>query len=165
MSLRPSATVLVTIVTQLLFAARADAQSGASVDRAGWIAGCWARTTPTSTVEEQWMAPRGGTMLGISRTVVNGAVREYEFLRIFAAYDTLVYAATPSGQAYSEFRSISVGARDIVFENLKHDFPQRIGYKAIGRDSIVAFIEGPRGGANRRIEFPYARAKCPEGTP
>lgn len=150
--------------TQLLLAGAVDAQSNQSIDRVGWIAGCWMRTTSTSTVEEQWMAPRGGALLGMSRTVANGVVREYEFLRIFFAGDTLVYAATPSGQAYSEFRSISIGARDIVFENLKHDFPQRIGYKAIGRDSIIAFIEGPRGGANRRIEFPYVRTACPGAT-
>ena len=129
------------------------------------MAGCWARTTATSVVEEQWMAPRGGTLLGISRTTANGAVREYEYLRIFANGDTLVYAAAPSGQAYTEFRSKTIDAREIVFENLKHDFPQRIGYKAGSRDSLLAYIEGPNGGTTRRINFLLVRATCPGSVP
>lgn len=157
--------VLASLVMQGLVAATANAQTTSATTRVGWIAGCWTRTTATSTIEEQWMVPRGGALIGMSRTTVNGAVREYEFLRIFAAGDTLVYAATPSGQTYTEFRSINIGAREVTFENLKHDFPQRIGYKAVGRDSLIAFIEGPSGGKVRHIDYPYARAACPSATP
>lgn len=157
--------ILANATTLSLAANVVHAQSTGPSDRVSWMAGCWIRMTATSVIEEQWMAPRAGALIGMSRTTANGAVREYEFLRVFAAGDTLVYAATPSGQSYTEFRSIHVGASAVTFENLKHDFPQRIGYKALGRDSLVAFIEGPRGGTNRRIEYPYTRAKCPDGTP
>lgn len=170
MSPRLCRLVIPTIfIAQFLLAhgarAQASTPAGTSSNRVGWIAGCWTRATATATIEEQWMVPRGGALIGMSRTTANGAVREYEFLRIFAAGDTLVYAATPSGQAYSEFRSVTVGAREVVFENLKHDFPQRIGYKALGRDSLLAYIEGPSGGKTRRIDYPYVRAACPNATP
>src|SRR5688500_13487839 len=48
-----------------------------------WLAGCWERRTPETTVSEQWMQPQGGLMPGMSRTVRNGKAVEFEFLRIF----------------------------------------------------------------------------------
>ncbi len=160
-----------TLAVLLVASSVAGAQSAPSVDastpadRLSWMSGCWSRTNGATIVEEQWMSPRGGTLLGTGRTTVNGRTREYEFLRVFTAGDTLVYGSIPSGQTYAEFSAKSVGERDIVFENLQHDFPQRIGYRAVGTDSLVAFIEGPRGGSIRRIEFPYRRATCPTSPP
>lgn len=107
------------------------------------------------------MSPRGGMMLGVGRTMAGGSVREYEFLRVFAAGDTLVYGSIPSRQSYAEFREKTITDREVIFENLAHDFPQRIGYRSSGSDSLIAFIEGPRAGTVRRIEYPYARTPCP----
>jgi len=159
----PVPSALITLYLSL--ASAGAAQEGAPSERIGWLSGCWSRTTAISVVEEQWMAPRGGTLLGMSRTTTNGAVREYEHLRIFTKGDTLVYAASPSGQAYTEFRSKTIDAREIVFENLNHDYPQRIGYKSISRDSPLAYIEGPNGGTTRRINFPLVRTACPGAAP
>src|SRR5688572_22083680 len=148
-------------VTLLLLAAPAAAQS--PLDRLAWLGGCWRRTAGGGavTIEEQWMAPRGGAMLGVSRTVRNGAVAEYEFLRIFAAGDTLVYDALPSGQARTEFRAHPAGdGAEVVFSNPAHDFPQRVAYRRVGADSIVARIEGTRGGQARAISFPFRRVAC-----
>ena len=48
-----------------------------------------------------------------------------------------------------------------MFENAAHDFPQRVGYRVAGGDSLLAWIEGTRDGQVRRIEFPYRRVACP----
>lgn len=101
-------------------------------------------------------------MLGVSRTVNAGNVREFEQLRIFTVGDTIVYGALPSRQSYSEFRTTTVREREVVFEDLKHDFPQRIGYRAAG-DSLLAYIEGSQGASTRRIPFAYVRTSCPDG--
>jgi hypothetical protein len=147
----------------LLVAVPAAAQS--PLDRLAWLGGCWQRSAGGGavTIEEQWMAPRGGAMLGVSRTVRNGAVAEYEFLRIFAAGDTLVYDALPSGQTRTEFRAAPAAGdgAEVVFANPAHDFPQRVAYRRVGADSIVARIEGTRGGQARTISFPYRRVACP----
>lgn len=139
----------------------AESQPPARVDRLAFMAGCWHRTTASTVVEEQWMSPRGGIMMGLGRTTAGGSVREYEFLRVFAAGDTLVYGSIPSRQSYAEFREKTLTDREVVFENLAHDFPQRIGYRSSGSDSLIAFIEGPRNGTVRRIEYPYSRTTCP----
>jgi uncharacterized protein DUF6265 len=53
-----------------------------TVDRVAWLQGCWRSTRGEATVEEQWMAPRGGTMLGMGRTVRGGTLVEYELVLI-----------------------------------------------------------------------------------
>ncbi|HJV41052.1 DUF6265 family protein, partial [Caulobacter sp.] len=58
------------------------------IDKLAFMAGCWTLTWPNGTkIEEQWLAPAGGTMLGMSRSVRDGKLREYEFMRIVPAAD------------------------------------------------------------------------------
>ena len=166
---RPLSLLALAALMTLPAAASARAQTPSQppartpADTLAWLAGCWRSATGSAVVEEQWMAPAGGVLLGTGRTVAGGRVRSFEFLRIFAAGDTLVYAATPSGQAYTEFRAKRVGPGEILFENPAHDFPQRVGYRRSGGDSLVAYIEGERGGVPRRMAFPYARVACGGG--
>ena len=110
-------------------------------------------------VEEQWMAPRGGAMLGAGRTVQGGRLVEHEFVVIREDSGRLVYEARPSGQPPAAFPAREVTPRSVVFENLQHDFPQRIGYSRED-DGVLAWIEGPRNGQTRRVEFSYRRASC-----
>jgi hypothetical protein len=150
---------LTVAVFSLVSAASALAQSASPVDTLRWMSGCWTLSRGTRVTDEMWMVPRGGVMLGVARTVNSGQLRETEFSRIFAAQDTLVYAASPSGQAGAQFRSKKVAPGEVVFENLAHDFPKRIGYRAVPPDSLHAYIEGATEG-ERRIWYRFVRATC-----
>ncbi|GLC24725.1 DUF6265 family protein [Roseisolibacter agri] len=134
----------------------------------GWLAGCWERRDGATLVEEQWSAPRGGTMLGTARTTRGDTLREWETTRLYDAPDgALVYAANPSGQTPTEFRMARPATATpatwsaLAFENRAHDFPQVIRYRAVGRDSLLAQIEGPRGGQTRTVDYPMRRVPCP----
>ena len=99
-------------------------------------------------------------MPGISRTVANGKTIEYEFVLIrMEASGDIVYVAKPSGQAEVTFKLVSVSKTEVVFENLNHDFPQRIRYALQTDGSLIAAIEGIQGGKLRRVTFPYHRTK------
>jgi len=133
-----------------------------AIDQVGWLAGCWELRTPARLTIEMWMPPAGGMMLGASRTTVGERVREFEHLQLVAHGDTLVYTATPSGQAQSSFRSVvPVMTDELVVENPAHDFPTRIRYRRIGTDSLVARVEGPgQGGSMRGFDLPLRRVRC-----
>jgi hypothetical protein len=131
--------------------------------RLAWLAGCWENRGPRNLIEEQWMAPRGGTMLGMARTTRADSLVEFEQLRIVERDDRLVYMAQPSGQSLTEFTSTELGDSVVVFANPAHDFPQRIIYRRIGTDAIQARIEGTMQGKARGIDFPYRRTACPDG--
>ncbi len=105
------------------------------------------------------MAPLGGTMLGMSRTVRGGTTREYEFLQIRDVDGALAYIARPSGQAEATFRVKTLSASEVIFEDPAHDFPQRIIYRRNDDGSLTARIEGTMNGQARGVDFPYTRCQ------
>ena len=134
-------------------------QPPAGIERLAWLQGCWSLTTAQREVEEYWMAPKGTSMLGIGRTTRGGVLADYEMTLIRQTEDRLVFEAHPANQPMAFFHSIDVSPSRIVFENPKHDFPQRIGYERKG-NTLLAWIEGTENGKARRVEFPYLRTSC-----
>lgn len=158
-------TAALVLLAYPTFTNTANGQAAAR-DGLPWLVGCWRMETPTRVVEEMWMPARGGVMLGIGRTVRLGtparadSVTSFEFVRLYARSDTLVFAAAPSGQPPSEFVNTKRSADEAVFENPAHDFPQRVIYKSISADSLQARVEGSIGGGERSQAFGYRRVAC-----
>ena len=154
--------LLRAVVVLAVLAGPAAAQRVGVVSRLAWIGGCWQRTARNGQIiDEQWMAPKAETMLGMSRTVRGDSLIEYEQLRIGERAGKAVYFAVPVRQTPSEFTAASVNDTLVVFENPQHDFPQRIIYRKRGADSLIARIEGTSNGTARGIDFPYAKTRCP----
>ena len=147
------------LATLILTLALGQLAPRTTVDRVIWLQGCWAMDSNGRLVEEHWLAPRASSMLGVGRTTRGTTLVDYEMVLIRERGDQLAYEAHPANQQPAVFMSTSIGERSIVFENLKHDFPQRVGYERRG-DRLTAWIEGPQNGQTRRIEFAYERVPC-----
>jgi hypothetical protein len=132
---------------------------GSGVQRLAWLQGCWAIDTPERSVEEQWMAPRAGSLLGMSRTVRGGRLVAHESVIVRERGDRFEYEVSPSGRPATVFTSTEIGDSSVVFENLQHDFPQRVGYARRGA-SLDAWIEGPLKGQTKRVDYAYQRVAC-----
>ena len=132
----------------------------ASLDQLAWMAGCWRQQSSGRVVDEMWMAPSGGAMLGVGRTVAKGRAVAHEFMQIREDGGRIAFIARPSGQAEASFALINTGARDVVFENPTHDFPQRVIYRLDG-DTLVGRIEGTQNGKSRSADYPMRRTACP----
>ena len=155
--------LLGTIAGALLpFAFGAPAQTPKpTINDLSFLAGCWEMKTNKREINEQWMKPSGGMMLGIGRTVADGKVREYEFTQIREDKDgTIFYVAKPSGQEEGSFKLVKLQNKEAVFENPEHDFPQRVIYRLQSEGALFARVEGNVKGKNRGIDYPYKRAKC-----
>ncbi len=163
--MRRKALRLMMTIPAVVWSARALAAPAPpvppTVAQLSWLSGCWERRRGPLLVQEQWLEPRGGILLGMSRTTRGDSLVEYEFVRIFARDSTLVFAAQPSGQQPAEFTAYAVVDRRVVFENSAHDFPQRITYAAAAGDSLHASISGISRGQPRTVNFSYGRASCP----
>ena len=148
------------VLVTLLGAPAASQAQGDGLDRVRWLAGCWELRSGNRVVLEMWMPPAGGLMLGASRTTVDGAVREYEQVRITWKDNQLVYTANPSFQAEASFTSVEVSDSGFVVANPAHDFPQRIIYRRRGADAFVARVEGPGPNGPRGFDFAMRRVGC-----
>lgn len=135
-----------------------SAAAAFAAEAPGWLAGSWCGGRGDTRIEEVWLRPGGGLMLGMSRT--GGPRRtEFEHLRIETQGGTLVYQAQPQGRPAVPFTIGRQGADFVEFDNPQHDFPQRIRYQRQG-DQLRAEISGPgRDGQLKTIAFDY-RA-CP----
>ena len=135
-------------------------QAAATTKDVAFFTGCWVFERGGRKVEEHWMAPAGGSLMGLSRTTAGPKTVEYEFLQIRDTADGLVYIAKPSGQAEATFKVASLTAEEVVFENPTHDFPQRIKYRRVGADELHARVEGTRNGKTSGFDLPYKRTNC-----
>ena len=158
---KPSLAPCLLLCTAL-FGMPASAQT--PLERLSWLAGCWARETSVKVEPgsgEQWMAPAGGSMLGLGRTIRGGKTIEHEFMQISQTdAGQLVYTASPSGQPPTRFPLLRQGEGELVFENLQHDFPQRVIYRLAPGGRLHARIEGQRGELLRGIDFAMHRVAC-----
>lgn len=121
----PGAGLLMLISVSGL-AAQQAAEPAPALESAAWLAGCWSAVSPDgqNAAEEQWMAPRGGLMVGMARSVRGGTARGYELLTLRVGEDGgLVYRAAPSGQTVTDFAGRSVRPGHLEFANAEHDFP------------------------------------------
>lgn len=143
-----------------LWASAAFAAPG-QVAQLAWLQGCWRAPDAEAGSVEQWTAPAGGTMLGLSRTVKGGKTVAHEFLQIReTAPGKLAYIAMPSGQATTTFGLAEASASHVVFENAAHDFPQRVIYRRDGDSILNARIEGTVNGKAKGIDFQMQRTSC-----
>lgn len=132
-----------------------------SVNTLGWMTGCWETNDNGRVTTERWAAPTENLMIGTSQTVKNGKTVAFEFLRVFSNAQGMAYIAKPSSaQTETSFAFLRFGEKEVVFENLKHDFPQRIIYKADKADSLFARIEGMQNGKLAGMDIPMKRVKC-----
>ena len=134
-----------------------------TIDRVAFMQGCWEQASERQTIEEQWSAPRGGTMMNFGRTVRDGRLVDYEFVVLREQDGALAYEAHLRQQDPVVFTARTATDVRVVFENPEHDFPKSVGYERTGPDSLLAWIEGPRRGGNRRMDFVYKRVACPGG--
>jgi hypothetical protein len=141
------------LVSALLFAAPLPAQSTS----APWMEGCWA----DGRVQESWTRLRDGTLLGAGLMVRGDAREVSERLRLETARDRMTYIAEPTGQQRTRFPAVTANGDSLVVANADHDFPQRISYRRIGRDTMLVAVTGTEGGTPRGFGLTLVRrADC-----
>jgi hypothetical protein len=114
-----------------------------------WLAGHWCGGDAGSRIEEVWLPEAGGALLGMSRTVREGKVASFEFMRIVDDGGRAGFHVQPNGAPPTVFAQAARGEA--------HDFPNRIEYRREG-EALHAWIAGPgRDGKEMKIRFEYRR--------
>lgn len=124
--------------------------------RVAWLANCWAAEGGEAGSGEQWSVPVGGVMLGMARTIKDGEVASFEFMRIESDDGRLVFIAQPQGGPPVAFPASEVTHDKVVFENPDNDSPQRVIYRLAAPGVLHARIEGTDGA----MDFPLRRVSC-----
>lgn len=132
-----------------------------AIFRLNWLAGDWRLEKSGRLIDEQWMAPAAGVMLGMARTVTKGRVVEFEFRQIREGPGgDLFYVTQPSGQREATYQISSLTETTVVFANLQLDFPQKVSFTLRPDGLLLEAIEGQGpDGQPKRIEEAYQRIR------
>ena len=151
---------MVLMAVSMLALARAAA--AAPLPDLSWLSGDWRRCQADEIVEERWLGPRGGLLIGANLTSSKGKA-SYESLRLAASGETWTYWAAPIGRTPVPFRLVEAGMQRAAFANPEHGFPARIVYWREG-DELLARIEGTIRDKPAAVEWRFAKgtaADCP----
>ena len=141
-----------------VFVPVADGSDHRPLREVAFLAGHWLGESGQVEMEEIWTTPKGGVMLGLHRDVAPGKPAFFEFLRIIEREGVVVYVASPMGSGATEFTLAKIEVNFVVFENLEHDYPQRIVYRRDG-DRLTARIEGEIDGKLEVNEWTWCSAR------
>jgi hypothetical protein len=147
------------ILLLVALATSMQAQVKPSVADLFWLSGCWQGRQGTAVVEEMWSKPAGTTMIGLGRTVKNNQTVSFEFMQFREQNGTLAFLPQPQGGAQVTFPLKESARSKFVFENLSHDFPQRVIYER-KNSLLVASVEGTENGKFSRQEFVMRKVRC-----
>lgn len=125
------------------------------------LEGTWQRSTPDGIAYESWKVKSRHLMLGEGYATKGGGKQVLENLRLFVEDGKTVYEATVPDQNDGKPVHFLLTRSDpqqglFVFENPAHDFPQRISYLLVGKDSLHVQVSASAGAP---LEFGFSRSK------
>jgi hypothetical protein len=130
------------------------------LEKANWFLGEWGNTTKESDFTENWIKKTDSSFTGKSFVLVGKDTVFNENVVLEQKKDSLFYNVSVKDQNESESTSFyltSSTKNQLVFENPKHDFPNKITYTKVTNDSIIAEISGKQYGKEAKESFPMKR--------
>jgi hypothetical protein len=122
--------------------------------------GTWTMKTRRGIICEQWQKKSDRLLSGRSFQVSGTDTSWLENLELSVTGEVITYHSQVNGQNNGKaipFRLTAAKDGQFIFSNPAHDFPQRIIYQFVTKDSIHAWIEGQVNGKERKSDFYYAR--------
>jgi hypothetical protein len=121
-----------------------------------WLTGTWEQKLPDGTVTEIWIKENDSTFSGKSYFVKEKDTIHLETIVLSQKNENLLYIPTVAGQNNDEpvtFKSTLEAENTFTFENPQHDYPQKIVYKKISNDRLIATISGKQQGKQTQESY------------
>jgi hypothetical protein len=151
------ALLVVTCTAALFFS---FTRPGKKIDKALWLTGTWENKTTKGTMYESWKQVSDYELSGKSYIIKEKDTVLLESVQLKEEENQLYYIPTVKNQNNGlpvRFALKRISAKEMVFENPGHDFPQVITYTQWGSDSLVAEISGVRNGQVLKQTFPMKK--------
>ena len=132
-----------------------------NIDKATWFIGEWGNKSKEGELTERWKKVNDSVYFGESYFVVNEKDTVFgEHVNLEDKNGKLSFIVTVPGQNDElpvTFEMTSSSENQIIFENPKHDYPNKIVYNKVGNDSLVAEIFGTKKGKMASEKFLMAK--------
>jgi hypothetical protein len=131
------------------------------LEKMNWLIGNWENKIDEGLLTETWSKENDSTFSGTTYFVINKKDTVHsETIILTQLNNELIYRPTVKGQNNDEpvdFKLSSENKNIFTFENLKHDYPQKIVYKKVNETNLVATISGIQQGKKSSESYPMKK--------
>lgn len=127
-----------------------------------FLLGKWVLETKKGFIYEEWEKVSDTLYIGKSYVKNDEEITPLESIELVKIDNNYFYIPTVINQNEGKpikFKLVSSENETFTFENLEHDFPQRIIYKKSDGKTLYARIEGHNGDFSKGSEFKYKKSE------
>ncbi|HET6243081.1 MAG: hypothetical protein H0V01_09215 [Bacteroidetes bacterium] len=117
-------------------------QNKEAMNKMSWIEGEWINEKDGELSIETWRFNNPAKLEGNGNILIEGDTVFSEQMFIEIIDSEITFTAIPSGKMATRFKLVLQEEKRLEFENLEHDFPQRIIYWQENENTLNARIEG-----------------------
>ncbi|WP_348813591.1 DUF6265 family protein [Flavobacterium maritimum] len=154
--------ITLLLLLSAIVSCKNDSNKNEKINAAQWLIGTWENKSADGNLEEIWQKVNDSTFQGQSYYIKAEDTLHFETITLQQIGDELTYSAAVKGQNNDKsvpFKLSGEAGKKLVFENPKHDYPQKISYSQITADSLVAKISGVQQGKPSSEQFSMKKVK------
>ncbi|RKS14960.1 MULTISPECIES: DUF6265 family protein [unclassified Flavobacterium] len=155
-------TTLILLLLVIVSCKNSDSNKNEKIKAASWLLGNWENKSADGNLTENWEKLNDSTFQAQSYYIKEKDTVHFESIILQQKGENLTYTATVKGQNNDKpvvFKLTTATDKQVSFENLKHDYPQKISYSQITPDSLVAKISGIQQGKPSSEQFSMKKIK------
>ena len=149
-------TTLILLLLAIFSCKESDANEKEKIKAANWILGNWENKSVDGNLTENWKKVNDSTFEAESYYIKEKDTLHVEFITLQQRGEELTYSAAVQGQNENKpvaFKLSAETEKELIFENPKHDYPQKIVYTQITKGNLVARISGIQHGKPSSEQF------------
>jgi hypothetical protein len=128
-----------------------------------WLLGSWESQRKSGMMEEGWRNINDSSLAGRSTLMKpDGTTQLLEEIELVYRNKKHFYIASDlnqNGGSKVSFQITQFSDSGFLAENPQHDFPRRIRYRLIGKDSILATIDAGAENPQQKVDFSFRRKR------
>ena len=147
---------ILILILALTFTFCGKSKEVSKIVDADWLLGKWENNSKDGYLLETWKKVNDSVYDGESYFIKGKDTLHFEKIQMKQKGEELFYISTIKGQNNDKpitFKHIDSIEKQLVFENPKNDFPQKIAYSKITKDSISIQISGIQQGKSSSERF------------
>ena len=129
---------------------------------ADWLPGKWENNSTDGNLLETWKKTNDSVYDGESYFIKGKDTLHFEEIQLRQKGENLFYVSNIRGQNNDKpvtFKLSNSTEKQLVFENPKNDYPKKISYNLISKDSLVINISGIQQGKTSSNTYSLKKTK------
>ncbi|MFV8392631.1 DUF6265 family protein [Flavobacterium sp. LB2P6] len=155
-------TTLILLLLVIVSCKNYDSNKNEKIKAASWLLGNWENKSADGNLSETWKKVNDSTFQAESYFIKEKDTLHFETITLQQKGEELTYNAAVKGQNNDKlvsFKLTTATDKQLVFENPKHDYPQKISYTQITPENLAAKITGIQQGKPSSEQFSMKKIK------